>query len=484
MNPTPRPVRVRIAPSPTGDPHVGTAYIGLFNLCFARQHDGVFVLRIEDTDQSRSTPQSEALIFHALNWVGIVPDEGPHVGGPFGPYRQSERLELYRREADALVANGSAYRCTCTPQRLEALREEQKARKENPGYDGHCRNRDAAEVAAEIEAQKLPYVVRLKVPKDGQTVFADMLRGDVVFENSGVDDQVLLKADGFPTYHLANVVDDHHMQISHVIRGEEWINSTPKHVLLYQAFGWELPQFCHLPLLRNEDKSKVSKRKNPTSLLFYERAGILPEAMRNFLGMMGWTMPDGRELFTTDEMTQNFDLSRISLGGPVFDLNKLYWLNGKYLREVLNEEQMAQRIRDTVFGLDYIRKVVPLVKERIDKLEDLISYSPYFFCGSVETPLEMLAAKARTPQEVAGLLVDLMERMDRQPEFSAQPLEALLRTWCEENGAKPRDLLGPVRAALTARTATPPLFEMMEVLGREICRRRLREAVATLKAAP
>lgn len=476
-------VRVRIAPSPTGDPHVGTAYIGLFNLAFARSKGGKFILRIEDTDQTRSTKESEQAIFDALKWAGLTYDEGPDVGGPFGPYRQSERLDLYKREAQALIERGHAYKCTCTAERLDALKEEQKKNKQNPGYDGRCRERDPAEVDREI-ASGMPYVVRLKVPRDGVTSFEDLLRGKVEFENKGVDDQVLLKSDGFPTYHLANVVDDHHMLITHVIRGEEWITSTPKHVLLYAGFGWQAPQFCHLPLLRNANKSKVSKRKNPTSINFYRRAGILPEALRNYLAMMGWTMPDQREVFSFDEMVKEFDLSRVSLGGPVFDLNKLFWLNGKYLREVLSEEQFLVRLKSAVLGDDYLRSIIPLVKQRIDKLEDFFSYGDFFFTGTVTPDPASMLPKGKTAPETAEVIAELVERIDKQFTWSKESIESLLRAFCEEKGWKDKELFMPVRVAVTGKTATPPLFETMEVLGREQCRRRMREAVALLKKAP
>jgi len=480
---TNRPVRVRIAPSPTGDPHVGTAYIGLFNLAFARKHGGKFILRIEDTDQTRSTPESEAMIFKSLRWAGINYDEGPDVGGPYGPYRQSERLPLYRKEAAELVKRGHAYKCTCTQERLEAVRQEQKRNKQNPGYDGHCRDRDAAAVEAEIAAGA-PHVVRLKVPREGVTFFMDALRGRVEFENKGIDDQVLLKTDGFPTYHLANVVDDHHMEITHVIRGEEWITSTPKHVLLYAGFGWEAPGFCHLPLLRNEDKSKVSKRKNPTSLVFYQRTGILPAALRNYLGMMGWTMPDGREVFSLDEMIANFDLTRISLGGPVFDLKKLYWLNGKYLREVVTPDEYLAHLKASVASDAYLKQVIALVRERVDKLEDFFDYGNYFFTGSITvSPLELIP-KGRTADEVATAITELVELIDKQFAWTKDSIEALMRTYAEEKTWKPKDLFMPVRMAVTGKTATPPLFESMETMGKEICRRRLREAVTGLRALP
>ena len=480
---TDTPVRVRIAPSPTGDPHVGTAYIGLFNLAFAKSKGGKFILRIEDTDQTRSTKESEQAIFDALRWVGLPYDEGPDVGGPYGPYRQSERLDLYKREAEALVARGHAYKCTCTAERLDQVKEEQKRRGENPMYDGHCRARPAADVDKEI-ADGAAWVIRLKVPREGTTSFEDVLRGKVEFENKGVDDQVLLKSDGFPTYHLANVVDDHHMLITHVIRGEEWINSTPKHVLLYAGFGWTPPSFCHLPLLRNEDKSKVSKRKNPTSIFWYKRAGILPEALRNYLGLMGWTMPDGREVFALDEMVKQFDISRITLGGPVFDLKKLFWLNGKYLREVVTADQYLAAVREYVFPDDYLRRIIPLVKERVDKFDDFVSYGGFFFMGSVPVDPAGLIPKGRTAAEVEEVLADALERIDKQFTWTHEPIEQLFRKMCDDKGWKPKDLFMPVRVAVTGKTATPPLFETMEVLGREMCRRRIREALLALKAVP
>src|SRR6185436_11240696 len=326
-----KPIRVRIAPSPTGDPHVGTAYVALFNYAFARKHGGQFILRIEDTDRERSSMASEAMIFEALHWLGLEWDEGPDKGGPHAPYRQSERSAIYREHAAELVKRGAAYPCFCSRERLDALREEQKAKKKNFGYDGHCRSIGLTEAARRQQAGEA-HVIRLAMPREGQSVVHDLLRGDVTIDNAQVDDQVLLKSDGFPTYHLANVVDDHLMGITHVIRAEEWISSTPKHVELYDAFGWTAPEFIHMPLLRNADKSKISKRKNPVSLDYYADAGILPEAMLNFLGLMGWSFGGDREKFTLAEMLAAFDISRVRLGEPVFDLEKLSWLNGLYMR--------------------------------------------------------------------------------------------------------------------------------------------------------
>jgi glutamyl-tRNA synthetase len=339
---TSRPVRVRIAPSPTGDPHVGTAYIALFNYAFARQQGGSFVLRIEDTDQTRSRADSEQMILSSLRWLGLSWDEGPDVGGPFGPYHQSKRLDLYAQHVRQLVDRGRAYPCFCTAERLGELRVAQMADKLTPGYDRRCRTIDPAEAAGRADAGE-PHTIRLAVPTEGSISFVDRLRGPVEIAVAQIDDQVLLKSDGFPTYHLANVVDDHLMEITHVIRAEEWISSTPKHVLLYDAFGWQAPEWIHMPLLRNQDKSKISKRKNPVSLVFYRDAGILPQAMLNFLGIMGWSFGGDREKFTLDEMVEVFSWDRVSLGGPVFNLEKLRWLNEKYIHE-LDFGQLADEL--------------------------------------------------------------------------------------------------------------------------------------------
>ena len=302
-------VRTRIAPSPTGDPHVGTAYVALFNYAMARKHGGQFVLRIEDTDRQRSSAASEEMIFDSLRWLGLDWDEGPDVGGPYGPYRQSERSEIYTEHANRLVDSGAAYPCFCSRERLTELREEQRRAKAQLGYDGHCRTIPPDEAQRRIDSGE-EHVIRLAMPNEGEIVVNDLLRGEVRFDASQIDDQVLIKSDGFPTYHLANVVDDHLMDISHVIRAEEWISSLPKHVQLYRAFGWDEPVFCHLPLLRNTDTSKISKRKNPVSLNHYRRAGYLPEAMLNYLALMGWTMPDERDQFSLSEFVDHFDPGR------------------------------------------------------------------------------------------------------------------------------------------------------------------------------
>lgn len=482
-----RPVRTRIAPSPTGDPHVGTAYVALFNYALARQKGGQFILRIEDTDRERSHPASERMIFESLRWLGITWDEGPDVGGPYGPYRQSERVPLYREHAEQLVARGAAYPCFCTKDRLDALREEQRARKDPVmGYDGHCRSLPPEEAAARREAGE-PHVIRLAVPREGETVAHDLLRGEVRFDNRLIDDQILLKSDGFPTYHLANVVDDHLMKISHVIRAEEWISSLPKHVVLYRGFGWEEPIFCHLPLLRNADRSKISKRKNPVSLEYYRRAGFLPETMRNYLALMGWIMPDGvTEEFTLEEFVEHFTLERITLGGPVFDLDKLTWLNGRYIRRLTGEE-LLQRLRQEVLSDAYLARVIPLAHERIDRLEDFMAYAQFFFVGEVSYDAEArtrMVPKKRTAGETAQALTTLLEEvLDPLLEWESARLEPLLRGAAERLGWKTGDVFMALRVALTGRAATPPLFETMEVLGKEVCRRRVRRAIEALREA-
>ncbi|MCI0571331.1 MAG: glutamate--tRNA ligase [Myxococcaceae bacterium] len=481
--PASKPVKVRIAPSPTGDPHVGTAYISLFNYAFAKQRGGKFLLRIEDTDRARSTRQSEEAILASLRWLGFTWDEGPDVGGPSAPYRQSERLPIYREHVEQLVAAGKAYWCSCTEERLAAVRKEQMARKQNPGYDRHCRTRNPAEVRAEIEAGATG-VVRLAVPREGETVFNDLLRGEIRFANAEIDDQVLLKSDGYPTYHLANIVDDHLMGITHVLRGEEWITSTPKHVLLYQAFGWEMPAFGHLPLLRNADKSKVSKRKNPVSLSYFREAGYLPEALINFLGMMAFTFEDGREMFSLKDFVENFKLERISLGGPVFDLAKLRWLNARYLRERTSDAEWVAYLKDRLFQDEYLTRIVQLVRERVEKSEDFVAYADFFFKGDVTPPAAELMLKDCSKKAVVVLYEELVEKVDTCFDFSASNVEAMMRHFCEQKGVSAKDVFAAVRLMVTGKKATPPLFETMSVLGRERVRTRIRAAIAALKALP
>lgn len=476
-------VRVRIGPSPTGDPHVGTAYISLFNYVFAKQHGGKFVLRIEDTDRARSKPEWEQMIIDSLKWLGLDWDEGPDCGGDFGPYRQSERGEIYSVYTQKLLDSGAAYRCFCTADELTQIRLDQREAGSPRGYDGRGRDLSAAEVQSNLDAGK-PFVVRLKVQRPGKTIVKDKLRDAIEFDNEQIDDQVLMKADGMPTYHLANVVDDHLMEISHVMRAEEWISSTPKHVLLYEAFGWEAPEFIHMPLLRNKDKSKISKRKNPVSLNYYKEAGFLPSAMLNYLGMMGWTMPDGEEKFTLEKMVKEFDFGRISLGGPVFDMQKLTWLNGLYLRERPSAD-IVKDLRALLLSDEMLLQVAELVHERIDKLEDFIDKASFFFGGDCvydDNATKMLLPKKREPKEMSEALLKAAEVIDALPELELDSLKEAMNALREELELKGKEFFMPLRIAVTGRKDSPPLFESMVVLGKEKCRRRLRNAANHLKA--
>lgn len=476
------PVRVRIAPSPTGDPHVGTAYIALFNYVFAKKMGGHFVLRIEDTDQTRSTRDSEDAILRALSWVGLAWDEGPDIGGPYGPYRQSERTSLYQEHAQLLLDKGAAYPCFCTAERLEAARRTQRAEGKPPGYDKLCRFLPKEEAHARMK-QGETYVIRLAMPLEGQTRFHDGLRGEIVIDNNTVDDQVLLKSDGFPTYHLANVVDDYHMRITHVIRAEEWIISTPKHIQLYQAFGWQAPAFFHMPLLRNPDRSKISKRKNPVSLDYYRDAGFFPEALLNFLALMGFSMGGDREKFTLPEMIDGFDFSKVHTGEPVFDLKKLTWLNGLYLREMSVDELLA-RLRNWRLSDDYLRRVLPLEQQRIESMSDLIPAIGFFLSGDLDYAhaLPLLVPKGRDAQTTSQTLFELADHLDEtiRGAWTHDKLETTCRSFAEKIGWKTKELFMAIRLAITGRTASPPLFDTMLALGKDVTRRRLRLAAQAL----
>ena len=552
---TPAPVRVRIAPSPTGDPHVGTAYIGLINYLFARQREGKFVLRIEDTDRTRFVASSEQEIFNSLRWLGLTWDEGPDVGGPHGPYRQSERTEIYREHVEILLANGTAYRAFENPEELEALRQRQIAAKLPPRYDGAHRDLTQSQIDAYL-AEGRPYVIRMKVPQhtsttfrdelrgditfdhnnvddqvlmksDGfptyhlanvvddhlmgitdvirmkvpqhtSTTFRDELRGDITFDHNNVDDQVLMKSDGFPTYHLANVVDDHLMRITDVIRAEEWISSTPKHVLLYNAFGWDLPRFWHMPLLRNHDKSKISKRKNPVSLIYYRQAGFLPEAMINFLGLMGGGMPAPTEaeaaakpsgtpaaksseadIFTLADMVARFDVKNIRLGGPVFDLTKLKWLNGEYLR-ALTPEAFYTALRSNVLSDAYLTQIAALVQTRIETLAQFGDLTHFFFADDILPTPEVFIPKKRTLEETLAFTVDQLATLEAT-DWTIDTLESALKKLGEEKQWSVKENFMLLRAIITGSTMSPPLLESLIVFGKSRTLDRLRRFLDTQK---
>ena len=474
-------VRTRIAPSPTGDPHVGTAYIALFNQCFARQHGGKFILRIEDTDQVRSSAESEQQILDSLRWLGLDWDEGPDVGGPHGPYRQSERSDIYREHSEQLISKGHAFRCFCTPERLDQLRAEQMANKQTPGYDGHCLQLFDEEVEKRVAAGE-PHVVRMKVPHQGVCVVNDMLRGEIEIPWEQVDMQVLMKADGLPTYHLANVVADHLMQITHVLRGEEWINSAPTHILLYRYFGWDMPQLCHMPLLRNPDKSKLSKRKNPTSIIFYQRMGYLPQALLNYLGRMGWSMPDEREKFSLDEMVDNFDIQRVSLGGPIFDVEKLAWLNGQWIRD-LPEQDFVEAVQKWALNSDYLRPMVPLVQSRVETFSELVPLAGFFLPGKLDLQVEQFAHKKLSQDEVRQVLQLLLWKLEALRQWDKDGITANIQQIAELMELKLRDLMPLLFVAITGQASSVSVLDAMAHLGPDLTRFRLRQALELLGGA-
>jgi glutamyl-tRNA synthetase len=460
-------VRLRVAPSPTGDPHVGTAYMSLFNLAFVRHEGGAFVLRIEDTDRARFDASSEQQVYDTLHWLGLGWDEGPDVGGPFAPYRQSERLETYQPVVEALLASGHAYHCWCSSERLTEMREAQQKAKQPTGYDRMCLGKTREERAALPGFAEEP-VVRMLIPDDAPLSFVDLIRGEISAPRP--DDQVLMKTDGFPTYHLANVVDDHEMGITHVVRGEEWIASTPKHLLLYDWMGWQRPEFAHMPLLRNTDKSKISKRKNPAArLTWFVDEGFLPEALRNFLALMGYSLPDGREIFSFEEMVETFDWSRVNPVGPVFDVEKLRWLSGHYMREMPAEEIASRLV--SFMGIDgaaadLVTRATPLVQERVATLLEAAGMVGFLlddrFFVDPEAAAKQLGPDAKPTLEAArAALADLSS-------FAAADVEAALREALVDGlGLKPKNAFGPVRVAVTGKTVSPPLFESIELLGRD-----------------
>ena len=471
-------VRTRIAPSPTGDPHVGTAYIALFNLCYARQFGGQFILRIEDTDKVRSTDRSENDILQAMRWLGLEWDEGPDVGGPVGPYRQSERKDIYQKYAMQLVAAGHAFYCFRTPEELEQIRQQRKAQGLNPGIRGQL------ELPPEEVEQRLqegqPYVIRMKVPDQGQCLVDDMLRGKIEIDWAQVDCQILLKSDGLPTYHLANVVDDHLMNITHVIRGEEWINSAPKHQLLYSYFGWEMPKLCHMPLLRNPDKSKLSKRKNPTSINFYQSLGVMPEALLNYLGRMGWSMPDEREKFNLAEMIEHFDITRVSLGGPIFDLVKLRWLNSLWIREGLTDAEFVARVEQWGFGISHYEALLGQIKNRIDLFSDIAPMTTFLRSGYLALT-EADFAKGKLPlEEQKRVLQFVLWKYEQETDWRKEVLFTCAKDFAGKMQIKMGDFMYPIFVAIAGSPNSWSVMESLAFIGPDMSRMRLREAVTCL----
>lgn len=452
-------IRTRIAPSPTGqDLHIGNAYTALINYVFAKKHGGDFLIRIEDTDRTRRVEGSEERILQSLEWLGIPHTEGPDIGGPHAPYRQSERLPIYTDYAKKLISEGHAYYCFCTSSRLEEMRKGQEAQHLPPMYDGLCKTLDSTESEKRASAGE-KYVIRLNVPDEGTTSFHDAIRGDISFENKLIDDQVLLKSDGFPTYHLGVVVDDHIMGISHIIRGEEWIPSTPKHILLYGFFGWEAPVFAHVSVLRNPDRSKLSKRKNPVWVADYKAKGFLPEAIKNYLATMAWSFPGGRDIFSVDEMIEKFSLESVQTTAPIFDTEKLRWMNGEYLR-MKSDSELSKLICDfytnKTIDTTILAKILPLIRDRMKVLTEFDSLAGFFF--------ERPSIFEKNPDsKIISLLKECLEKV----ECTHDALEPEIRKLAEEHGLKTKDVFMDLRIAVTGKTVGPPLLESLEILGKE-----------------
>lgn len=472
-------VRVRIAPSPTGEPHVGTAYIALFNYLFAKKNGGEFILRIEDTDATRSTAEFEEKVLDALKWTGLKWSEGPDVGGPYGPYRQSERKDIYRPFVEQLVRDGHAFRCFCTPERLEMMRDAQRAKSMAPKYDGLCLNLKAEEVTERMEAGE-PSVVRMKIPTEGSCKFHDGVYGDVEIPWDSVDMQVLLKADGMPTYHMANVVDDHLMKITHVARGEEWLASVPKHILLYQYLGLEPPKFMHLSLMRNADKSKLSKRKNPTSISYYSALGYLPEALMNFLGLFFVQIAEGEELLTMDELAEKFDPENLSKAGAIFDVQKLDWLNGRWIREKLTAEDFLARIFDWASENDRLTEGLKLAQSRISKLGELPPLAGFLLANDVGLTPASFAGMKTSPAETLEIVNTVQFDLEKIVEWNVATIEEELRAISDRLGKKLRVVTPPLFVAVSGSQRSLPLFDSMALLGRSVVRQRLKVASQVL----
>ncbi|MFC2008070.1 glutamate--tRNA ligase [Chloroflexota bacterium] len=484
------PVRVRYAPSPTGYPHVGNIRTALFNWLFARHYGGSFIVRIEDTDVTRKVKGAVEAILDGLRWLGMDWDEGPEAGGKFGPYFQSQRLEIYGQVAQRLVSQGDAYYCYCSAERLEQMRADQMRHKQSLGYDRRCRDLSLEERAIK-ETGGITPVVRFMTPLDGQTKFDDLIREGVVFDNSTIDDFVLLKSDGYPTYHLANVVDDHLMEITHVLRAEEWLSSTPRHLLLYQALGFEPPQFAHLPMILGTDRSKLSKRHGATSVTDLRGQGYLPEAVLNFLALLGWSLDDKTELISRDELIQNFSLERVSRTAAIFNRDKLDWMNGVYIRRLGLEDFTQRAFPFLENGLpeqvkrpldkSYVRRMMPLVQERINTLAEATTYADFFFLDELEYNVSLLMSKKMSAETTLKALKATEEKLSLLESFDSDSLEGALRPLAEELGLKAGQLFSPLRVSITGRTAAPPLFETMVVLGKERCLDRIRVAVGKLR---
>ena len=486
-------VRVRYGPSPTGDPHVGNIRTALFDWLFARHHGGAFIVRIEDTDQKRSVEGAEERILQALRWLGLDWDEGPDVGGPHGPYHQSQRLPLYQAAAEQLLASGRAYRCGCSSERLDRVRKAKQQRKQPPGYDGHCRDLSEPDIAAAIAEQAGRSVVRFKTPRHGVTIVPDALRGDVSFENRLLDDHVLLKADGFPTYHLASVVDDHAMAISHVFRGDEWLSSAPRHLLLYAALGYDPPIFVHQPVILGPDKGKLSKRHGATAVLDYAAKGYLPEALINFLALLGWSKDDHTTKMSVAEIIEAFDIDRMGVTPSTFDHDRLDAMNADFIRDLTPQAffDRARPFLDAALPAAVPRPVdtapllplAPMIQERVKLLTEVPGYVDFFFAtGPLEYPNADLMGKGfrdHPSGALAALEATILALKPLDP-WAVDGIEAALRALAGRLELKPGVVFTPIRVAVTGKRIAPPLFDTLAVLGRDLVLQRLNDAAGRL----
>jgi len=483
-------VRVRFAPSPTGYLHIGGARTMLFNWLFARHHGGSLILRIEDTDVERSTDASTDAIIESIKWLGLDWDEGPIVGGEYGPYFQSERLDIYREYAERLLKSGHAYRCYCTPEELSEAREAAMKAGKPPGYTGRCRQLSLEMIRA-YEAQGRKPALRFKVP-EGETVVNDIVRGDVVFQNEHIDDFVILKSDGYPTYNFAVVIDDALMKITDVIRADEHLPNTPKQIMMYKALGFELPRFAHVSMILGKDKTKLSKRHGATSVTQYRDDGYLPEALINYLVLLGWAYDAEQQIFSREELIQKFTLDKVSKNPAIFDPDKLLWMNGHYIREQDNEvlvDLAIDHLRKAGLvseepsneELSKVRAVVSILKERIRTMGDIVSQGDFFFTDEFAVDDEAIS-KFLTRDYVPETFEALKARLEAASPFNRQAVEEVIRGYAKEVGRKAGEVIHPLRVALTGRSVSPGIFEVMEILGKDACCRRIDSALKKLLA--
>ncbi len=486
--------RLRFAPSPTGFQHIGGYRTALFSWLFARHSGGDFILRIEDTDTARTVEGAVEYLIDGLKWLNMDYDEGPIVGGPYGPYYQTERKALYQHYAHRLIESGHAYYCYCSPERLEQVRREQAAQKLPPRYDRHCRYL-TAEQRAEYEAAGIKPTVRFAMPLEGKTVVHDELHGDITFNNADIDDFIILKSDGLPTYHLGHIVDDHLMGVTHMVRAEEWISSAPRHVHIYNALGWEMPKFYHVPDVLGKDKKKLSKRHGAPSWIDFQKQGYLPEAVFNFMALLGWSYDDKTEIMTREELIERFTLDRIGVSGGIYDADKLLWMNGYYIRHLPLEEFTRRTIPymerpeaegglpDTVrrpLDFEYTMRVLSLEQERLKTLGEAAHAVSFFYTDTLDYETPLLIQKGMDAERTLMALTRARDLLNSIEQWEHNALEQPMRELATELGLKTGQLFGSIRTAVSGRTATPPLFQMMEVLGRERSMQRINEAIARL----